>query len=48
MESVYGKAIYFKARLKGGGERMDTIYITDEDLKDNIHMDIIIDDNVED
>ena len=48
VESVYGKAIYFKARLKGGGERMDTIYITDEDLKDNIHMDITIEDNVED
>ena len=47
VESVYGKAIYFKARLKGGGERMDTIYITDEDLKENIHMDITIEDKEE-
>lgn len=45
VETVYGKAIYFKARLKGGGERMDTIYITDEDLKDSIHMDITIEEN---
>lgn len=47
VESVYGKAIYFKARLKGGGERMDTIYITDEDLKENIHMDITIEEKEE-
>lgn len=44
VETNYQKAIYFKARLKGGGERVDTIYVSDEDLRQNIHMDITIED----
>lgn len=44
VEEHYQKAIYFKARLRGGGERLDTIYVSDEELKENIHMDIIIED----
>ena len=44
VEEHYQKSIYFKARLRGGGERLDTIYVSDEELKENIHMDIIIED----
>lgn len=46
VEEKYRKSIYFKARLRGGGERFDTIYVSDEDLKENIHMDIIIEDEI--
>ena len=44
MEKAYGKSIYFKARLRENGERLDTRYITDEELRENIHMDIVIED----
>lgn len=44
VEQVYGKSIYFKARLRESGERMDTRYITDEELRENIHMEITIED----
>ena len=44
VEQVYGKSIYFKARLRENGERMDTRYITDEELRNNIHMEITIED----
>lgn len=44
VEQTYGKSIYFKARLRESGERMDTRYITDEELRENIHMDITIED----
>ncbi len=40
----YGKSIYFKTRLAGRGERLDTIYVTKEDLEDKIHMDITYED----
>lgn len=40
----YQKSIAFKARLRGGGERLDTIYVSDEELKANILMDITIED----
>ena len=40
VEQAYGKSIYFKARLRENGERLDTRYITDEELRENIHMDI--------
>ena len=39
-----GKSIYFKTRLAGRGERLDTIYVTKEDLEDKIHMDITYED----
>lgn len=44
VETTYGKGIYFKARLRDGGERVDTIYVSEEDLKEHIHMDIAIED----
>ena len=44
VEQAYGKSIYFKARLSESGERLDTRYITDEELRENIHMDITIED----
>ena len=44
VEQAYVKSIYFKARLRENGERLDTRYITDEELRENIHMDITIED----
>ncbi|MDO4279798.1 MAG: DNA polymerase III subunit gamma/tau [Lachnoclostridium edouardi] len=44
VEENYGKSIYFKSRLAGGGERFDTVYVSEEELKANIHMDITIED----
>ena len=43
VQANYGKSIYFKTRLAGRGERLDTIYVTKEDLEDKIHMDITYD-----
>lgn len=40
----YGKELYFKVRLKNTGERLDTIYVSDEELKEAIHMEISIED----
>ncbi|WP_394524480.1 DNA polymerase III subunit gamma/tau [Lacrimispora sp. JR3] len=42
VEDHYKKSIAFKTRLRGGGERLDTIYVSDEELKANILMDITI------
>ncbi len=39
----YGKEIYFKVRLRDNGERMNTIYVSDEELK-AIHMEITVED----
>ena len=36
VQANYGKSIYFKTRLAGRGERLDTIYVTKEDLEDKI------------
>lgn len=44
VETAYNKAIYFKTRLRDSGERVDTVYVSDEDLKKHIHMDIMIED----
>ena len=44
VETNYGKSIYFKTRLAGRGERLNTIYVTEEELEDKIHMDITYDD----
>ncbi|MCI7795716.1 MAG: DNA polymerase III subunit gamma/tau [Lachnospiraceae bacterium] len=44
VEQTYGKTIYFKARLRENGERLDNRYISDEELRENIHMDITIED----
>lgn len=44
VENRYQKSIEFKARLKGGGERLDTVYATQEELSANIKMDITVED----
>ena len=44
VEDRYGRSIYFKTRLAGRGERFDTIYVTEEELEDKIHMDITYED----
>ncbi len=38
----YGKTIYFKTRQREAGERSDTIYVSDAELKEKIHIDISI------
>ena len=45
VEQNFGKSIYFKTRLRETGERLDTRYVTDDELRANIHMDITIEDN---
>ena len=40
----YSREIYFKTRLAGQGERLDTIYVTEGELEDKIHMDITYED----
>lgn len=37
VEAAYGKSIYFKTRLAGRGERLDTITYQ-RDLEEKIHM----------
>ncbi len=44
VRTVYGKDIYFKARLLGSGERTDTRYVTDEDIEEHIHMEVTVED----
>lgn len=44
VEARYGRSIYFKTRLAGRGERLDTIYVTKKELEENIHMDITYED----
>ena len=44
VEQKYGKFLYFKSRMRENGERMDTRYISDDELRENIHMDITIED----
>ena len=44
VEQKYGKSLYFKSRVRENGERMDTRYISDDELRENIHMDITIED----
>ena len=44
VENSYGRSIYFKTRLAGRGERLDTIYVTEQELEDKIHMDITYED----
>lgn len=44
IEQQYGKELYLKARLKHAGERLNTIYVSDDELKEAIHMEISIED----
>ncbi|MDO5417444.1 MAG: DNA polymerase III subunit gamma/tau [Lachnospiraceae bacterium] len=41
----YGKSIYFKTRQRETGERANTIYVSDEELREKIHMDISIEED---
>lgn len=47
IRNTYEKDIYFKTRLLGSAERVDTIYVSDEELKNHIHMDITIEDDIQ-
>ncbi len=40
VKNTYGKDIYFKVRLLGNGERTDTVYVSDEELRAHVHADI--------
>lgn len=40
----YGKEIYFKVRKRDTGESVNTIYVSDEELKNAIHMEITMED----
>jgi len=44
VRETYGKELYFKTRMKNTGERLNTIYVSDEELKAAIHTDIMIED----
>lgn len=44
VEANFGRSIYFKTRLAGRGERLNTIYVTQEELEEKIHMDITYED----
>lgn len=44
IEEKYGKKLYLKARLRNGGERLNTIYVSDEEIREAIHMEVEIDD----
>lgn len=44
IEEKYGKTLYLKTRVKNAGERLNTVYVSDEELKEAIHMDITIED----
>lgn len=42
VEDHYRKSIAFKTRLRDGAERLNTVYVSEEELKENILMDITI------
>ena len=44
VEANFSRSIYFKTRLAGRGERLNTIYVTQEELEEKIHMDITYED----
>ena len=44
VQEKYGRSIYFKTRLAAKGEAFNTIYVTEEDLEQKIHMDITYED----
>ena len=44
VEANFGRSIYFKTRLAGRGERLNAIYVTQEELEEKIHMDITYED----
>lgn len=44
VQEKYSRSIYFKTRLAGRGELLNTIYVTEEELGSKIHMDITYED----
>lgn len=38
----YGKDLYFKVRRRENGESLNTVYVSDEELKNAIHTDIVM------
>ena len=44
IEEQYGRELYLKARLRNAGERLNTIYVSDEEVREAIHMEIEYDD----
>ena len=44
VEANFSRSIYFKTRLAGPGERLNTIYVTQEELEEKNHMDITYED----
>lgn len=44
VEANFSRSIYFKTRLAGRGERLNTIYVTQEELEEKIHMYITYED----
>lgn len=42
VEEKYGKSIYFKTRQRESGEPYHTVYVSNEELREKIHMDITI------
>ena len=44
VQEKYNRSIYFKTRLAGRGELLNTIYVTEEELESKIHMDITYED----
>ena len=44
VEANFSRSIYFKTRLAGRGERLNTIYVTQEELEEKNHMDITYED----
>lgn len=47
VEEKYHKSMFFKARLKDGKERLNTIYTSEEELQAAIHMEITIEEKSE-
>ena len=40
----YGKELYFKVRKREAGEQATPIYVSDEELKNAVHMEIELED----
>lgn len=45
IQATYGKQLYLKTRMKNTGERLNTIYVSDDEVRSAIHMDIQIEDD---
>ena len=44
VQEHYGKELYFKVRNRETGEQMNQIYVSDEELKNAVHMEIEVED----